>query len=58
MKYEAGAAKVQYRCNRCGTVSPHDGKCFMCSCTIKTKVVVPEIIPKRNKGQGININIG
>lgn len=57
MKYEEGPKKLQYRCTKCGLVSPHDSKCFKCGCVKKEKVVVPEIVPKRNKGQGINLTI-
>lgn len=57
MKYEEGAKKLQFRCRKCGTVSPHDHRCFRCGSTEKEKVVVAEIVPKRNKGQGINISV-
>lgn len=57
MAYEAGKKRLQYRCKKCGLVSPHTGKCFRCGSLEKIRVAVPEIVPKRNKGQSININI-
>lgn len=57
MKYIAGDKKIQYRCNKCKVVSPHNNKCFRCGSTDKTREVVPEIIVKRNKGQSINIKM-
>jgi rRNA maturation endonuclease Nob1 len=55
--YQAGKNKVQFRCVKCKTVSPHKNKCFVCGSDNKVKEIVAEIKQKRDKGQSINIKM-
>lgn len=55
--YQAGKNKMQFRCMKCKTVSPHKNKCFVCGAENKVKEVVAEIKQKRDKGQAINIKM-
>lgn len=57
MRYEAGENRLQYRCKNCGLVSPHNKPCFRCGCVEKLRSIVPEIVRKAGKGQGINIGV-
>lgn len=57
MSYEPGANKVQYRCVKCGLVSPHNDSCFRCGGG-KKKELVPMIAVKKAKGQGISVRVG
>ena len=57
MSNQIGENSIQYKCKRCMLISPHQEKCFRCGGLEKVRVVVPEIVKKTNKGQGVNISI-
>lgn len=57
MNYQAGAERLQFRCIKCGLISPHEGKCFRCG-SQKQRERVPEIVKMRNKGQSISVRAG
>jgi hypothetical protein len=57
MAHQIGENQIQYKCKKCMLISPHQERCFRCGSLEKTKVVVPEIIKKTNKGQGVAISI-
>jgi ribosomal protein L32 len=51
---------TQYRCQNCGTFSPHDKTCFFCGCTQKERIIgVPEAQKPTgvSKGWGINVAV-
>lgn len=57
MSYEAGKNQLQYRCQKCGLVSPHAEPCFKCGSIDKKKEIVPIIVVSRPKGMSISIKM-